>query len=129
MAKQQELVLNMSKLSGICGRLMCCLGYEVAAESDEETSQTPFIGDITVTEKAVSTEVAEERPEPEVPVPATQSKEPISSGVHQNATPPTTPPKTEGTEQKQGQGNRKRKKWRWRKFQKNSNPGNKPENK
>ncbi|MEW6109094.1 MAG: stage 0 sporulation family protein [Nitrospirota bacterium] len=28
MAKQQELVLNTSKLSGICGRLMCCLGYE-----------------------------------------------------------------------------------------------------
>jgi cell fate regulator YaaT (PSP1 superfamily) len=28
MAKQQELVLNTSKLSGPCGRLMCCLGYE-----------------------------------------------------------------------------------------------------
>ncbi len=28
MAKQQELVLNTGKLSGICGRLMCCLGYE-----------------------------------------------------------------------------------------------------
>lgn len=130
MAKQQELVLNMSKLSGICGRLMCCLGYEVAAAADEETSQTPFSEDIAVAaEEAVSTEVAEERPQPEVPVPAPQSKEPISSEVHQNATPPTTHPKTEGTEQKQGQGNRKRKKWRWRKFQKNSNPGNKPENK
>lgn len=28
MAKQQELVLNTGKLSGICGRLMCCLGFE-----------------------------------------------------------------------------------------------------
>jgi cell fate regulator YaaT (PSP1 superfamily) len=28
MAKKQELALNTSKLSGICGRLMCCLGYE-----------------------------------------------------------------------------------------------------
>lgn|GEM_PF-340723 len=28
MAKQQELALNTSKLSGVCGRLMCCLGYE-----------------------------------------------------------------------------------------------------
>ncbi len=28
MAKQQELSINQSKLSGICGRLMCCLGYE-----------------------------------------------------------------------------------------------------
>jgi cell fate regulator YaaT (PSP1 superfamily) len=28
MAKKQELVLNTSKLSGSCGRLMCCLGFE-----------------------------------------------------------------------------------------------------
>ncbi len=28
MAKQQDLVLNTGKLSGICGRLMCCLGFE-----------------------------------------------------------------------------------------------------
>ena len=28
MAKKQELSINQSKLSGICGRLMCCLGYE-----------------------------------------------------------------------------------------------------
>ena len=44
MAKKQELVLNTSKLSGLCGRLMCCLAYEseeelrmaVSAESIEE---------------------------------------------------------------------------------------------
>jgi len=28
MAKVQNLPLNPSKISGICGRLMCCLGYE-----------------------------------------------------------------------------------------------------
>lgn len=28
MAKQQELSINQNKLSGICGRLMCCLSYE-----------------------------------------------------------------------------------------------------
>ncbi|OGW29478.1 MAG: hypothetical protein A2X59_05645 [Nitrospirae bacterium GWC2_42_7] len=28
MAKQQDLTLNTGKLSGVCGRLMCCLGYE-----------------------------------------------------------------------------------------------------
>ncbi len=28
MAKKQELVLNTGKLSGCCGRLMCCLSYE-----------------------------------------------------------------------------------------------------
>ncbi|MDO8281943.1 MAG: regulatory iron-sulfur-containing complex subunit RicT [Thermodesulfovibrionia bacterium] len=29
MAKKQELSINQGKLSGICGRLMCCLNYEV----------------------------------------------------------------------------------------------------
>jgi hypothetical protein len=33
MAKKQELVLNTSKLSGLCGRLMCCLNYEIDEES------------------------------------------------------------------------------------------------
>ena len=28
MAKEQNLPLNPSKISGCCGRLMCCLGYE-----------------------------------------------------------------------------------------------------
>jgi cell fate regulator YaaT (PSP1 superfamily) len=37
MAKQQDLVLNTGKLSGICGRLMCCLGYEY----DDKGSEAP----------------------------------------------------------------------------------------
>ena len=28
MAKEQNLFLNPSKISGICGRLLCCLSYE-----------------------------------------------------------------------------------------------------
>jgi len=28
MAKEQGLALNPVKISGLCGRLMCCLGYE-----------------------------------------------------------------------------------------------------
>jgi hypothetical protein len=28
MAKNQNLSLNPSKISGMCGRLMCCLAYE-----------------------------------------------------------------------------------------------------
>ena len=28
MAKEQNLSLNPSKISGLCGRLMCCLKYE-----------------------------------------------------------------------------------------------------
>jgi cell fate regulator YaaT (PSP1 superfamily) len=28
MAKEQNLALNPEKISGVCGRLMCCLAYE-----------------------------------------------------------------------------------------------------
>ena len=31
MAKQQDLALNPSRLSGLCGRLKCCLRYELGA--------------------------------------------------------------------------------------------------
>ena len=30
MAKEQGLPLNPMKISGLCGRLLCCLGYECA---------------------------------------------------------------------------------------------------
>jgi len=60
MAKQQELTLNTGKLSGACGRLMCCLGYEynengveTAPASDESTiaiSEEPEIYEIIVKE-------------------------------------------------------------------------------
>ncbi len=35
MAKDQEIVLNVSKLSGVCGRLKCCLRYEYYGEVEE----------------------------------------------------------------------------------------------
>lgn len=34
MAKKQELVLNPAKISGICGRLLCCLSYEYEIYDD-----------------------------------------------------------------------------------------------
>jgi cell fate regulator YaaT (PSP1 superfamily) len=39
MAKEQELVLNTSKLSGVCGRLMCCLGYEYEGQLEGEIDE------------------------------------------------------------------------------------------
>jgi len=35
MAKEQNLSLNPTKISGICGRLMCCLKYECASYKKE----------------------------------------------------------------------------------------------
>lgn len=43
MAKEQDLPLNPTKISGICGRLMCCLKYEVAAY-EEFNATAPSIG-------------------------------------------------------------------------------------
>ncbi|MBN2453153.1 MAG: stage 0 sporulation family protein [Candidatus Omnitrophica bacterium] len=34
MAKEQNLPLNPTKISGLCGRLMCCLGYEYGTYKD-----------------------------------------------------------------------------------------------
>jgi cell fate regulator YaaT (PSP1 superfamily) len=43
MAKEQGLSLNPTKISGTCGRLMCCLKYE--QETYEELlKQTPKVG-------------------------------------------------------------------------------------
>jgi len=43
LAKEQDLQLNTAKLSGPCGRLLCCLGYE-AQTYQELRRQLPAIG-------------------------------------------------------------------------------------
>ena len=48
MAKEQNLALNPTKISGICGRLMCCLGYEYPAYM-ELKKNLPKVGKHVVT--------------------------------------------------------------------------------
>ena len=48
MAKEQNLSLNPTKISGTCGRLMCCLKYEQAAYEDLIRT-TPKVGAAVVT--------------------------------------------------------------------------------
>lgn len=43
MAKDQEIVLNVSKLSGVCGRLKCCLRYEYYGEIEETIQDEEII--------------------------------------------------------------------------------------
>jgi cell fate regulator YaaT (PSP1 superfamily) len=43
MAKDQNLSLNPTKISGLCGRLMCCLKYE-NDEYETAKEQLPDIG-------------------------------------------------------------------------------------
>ncbi len=56
MAKEQNLSLNPSKISGVCGRLMCCL------KNEEETyeylnSRLPNVGDFVTTSDRLKGEV------------------------------------------------------------------------
>jgi len=48
MAKEQNLSLNPSKISGNCGRLMCCLKYENEVY-EEKLKRLPSIGAIVLT--------------------------------------------------------------------------------
>ena len=56
MAKEQNLSLNPTKISGVCGRLMCCLKNE--EETYEELNRNlPGIGDTVSTEDGLRGEV------------------------------------------------------------------------
>ncbi|GAB4388943.1 MAG: hypothetical protein Kow0025_11270 [Thermodesulfovibrionales bacterium] len=89
MAKQQELVLNTCKLSGVCGRLMCCLGYEYGQEgrpngrgqrrasvcgAPESAAESALLGpaeaEEVVVEAAGPAEAQEEAPGPQGAAPA-----------------------------------------------------------
>lgn len=48
MAKEQNLSLNPTKISGICGRLMCCLNYEQNTYEDIR-KRLPKVGSIVET--------------------------------------------------------------------------------
>lgn len=50
MAKEQNMSLNPSKISGNCGRLMCCLKYEQEAY-EEKLARLPKVGAIVKTEE------------------------------------------------------------------------------
>ncbi len=60
MAKEQGLSLNTAKISGACGRLMCCLRYEAESYA-EENKHTPRVGYVVKTDEGIGT-VTESQP-------------------------------------------------------------------
>ncbi len=83
MAKQQDLSLNTGKLSGTCGRLMCCLGYEYNESEGTTATKKPEAATI----EAMRTDAPEEIEEsldtlsPEIiccPVPQKEEILPVS---------------------------------------------------
>lgn len=49
MAKDQNLSLNPTKISGICGRLMCCLKYENDCYTSCKKVAPPVVGRLVIT--------------------------------------------------------------------------------
>ncbi|BAT71235.1 conserved hypothetical protein [Thermosulfidibacter takaii ABI70S6] len=56
MAKEQYLMLNPSKISGLCGRLMCCLSYEYPIYQ-ELAKEFPKVGEKVRTTTGIEGEV------------------------------------------------------------------------
>lgn len=111
MAKKQELVLNTSKLSGSCGRLMCCLGYEYSEIPQEEPifSENEAIA-ITEDEEAGELVVASSDALAEANEPLPQ---PVSEATASFDKPPEAPQQQEKRGRKE-----KRRKWYPRKRKK-----------
>jgi cell fate regulator YaaT (PSP1 superfamily) len=59
MAREQQLSLNPTKISGACGRLMCCLAYELAQYRDS-VQRMPPVGTKLTTGKGVCTVIRTE---------------------------------------------------------------------
>lgn len=95
MAKEQDLSLNPQKISGLCGRLMCCLRYEYDAYKDfksrapkmNATIQTPAgpakVVELDVPREIVSLKAGDEKPV-KVPLsdfdPPEEGSRPVSVG-------------------------------------------------
>ncbi len=92
MAKEQDMSLNPQKISGVCGRLMCCLRYEFEAYKDFHSRApkknariiTPAgegkVVDLDVPREVISIKVGDEKP---VKVPLAEM-EPIPDGSRPN---------------------------------------------
>jgi cell fate regulator YaaT (PSP1 superfamily) len=106
MAKQQELVLNTGKLSGTCGRLMCCLGYEYMEAG----------AGVAATDKGVSEAAEEEAAKAEKEETEIALKEtPCCAIAAQPAAPPEKPKEAGEAGEKDGRHRRHKQRRRRRK--------------
>jgi cell fate regulator YaaT (PSP1 superfamily) len=131
MAKKQEMVLNIGKLSGLCSRLMCCLRYEYDGDlrtiaTDDVIPRGAEDAPVEVIEKKMSRGHHREkrdqadRPQPAAPVKAepvvVPDRSPEIAAPESDAASP--PPATEGTAEPQEAQQKDRKRHRRRRFKK-----------
>ncbi len=108
MAKKQEMVLNVGKLSGLCSRLMCCLRYEydgpasgAGAQDDEIAVEKEPVAETAEPRQRLERkpqqrefkhrEAGQQRRERQQPPVQEQPKQQAAPGVE----PPTAPPAPE----------------------------------
>jgi cell fate regulator YaaT (PSP1 superfamily) len=103
MAKKQEMVLNPAKISGVCGRLLCCLSYEYEMY-DEIKKDVAGMRDAAVKEKKEEERrVTEERQEAEARRNAEEKR-------HQEDRRPQEPRREKQKEDQRGGGKPEKKK-------------------
>jgi len=112
MAKKQELVLNTGKLSGSCGRLMCCLGYEYSDAIPEDTAFAE--AEMPAPEEGESVELVVASSD--VPGDATGTPQPPQSAGSAPPRDSSQPSRPENQEQKE-----KRRRWHPKKRRKKPN--------
>ena len=131
MAKKQEMVLNIGKLSGLCSRLMCCLRYEYDGDlgtisTDDVIPRGAEDAPVEVIEKKMSRGHHREkrsqadRPQTAAPVKAepvvAPDKSPEIAATEPDAGSP--PPANEGTSETQDAQQKDHKRHRRRRFKK-----------
>lgn len=82
MAKQQNLSLNPVKISGLCGRVMCCLKYESESYEDS-TVKYPNVGKKVITPAGEGTVIAIYKPKETVSVQMDENKDVIEFPVEE----------------------------------------------
>jgi len=131
MAKKQEMVLNIGKLSGLCSRLMCCLRYEY--DGDLGTISTDDViplgaedAPVEVIEKKIlrghhrekrtHAEHTQAAPPVKTETAPAPDKSPQTTGAESDAGVPSPP--AEGTTENQDAQQKDRKRHRRRRFKK-----------
>ena len=74
MAKQQNLSLNPVKISGLCGRLMCCLKFENDSYTDDD-GKYPDVGNRVMTPKGEGSVIGVFKPQGSIKVQMDDTKE------------------------------------------------------
>lgn len=134
MAKKQEMVLNIGKLSGVCSRLMCCLRYEYDGDlavisSDDILPRDADEIPVSKPEKNIITLLAEEK---EIEPPPDRQERPREQIIQQPKQAEQPTPVATKAEEKPAEGQaadkdaeqkkKNRKRFRRRRFRKNDGP-------